>query len=121
MLIGALAGIAIVGPGPAVSASSQTKVVTPIKISVVAREWSFTFSKNSVKAGSTVIFAVKNKGATAHDLVFTTLGKKTPLLSPGKSATLRVVFKKKGRYAYICSVPRHAERGMADSFLVKAR
>jgi uncharacterized cupredoxin-like copper-binding protein len=29
------------------------------------------------------------------------------------------VFKKKGRYTYVCTLPRHAERGMADSFLVK--
>jgi uncharacterized cupredoxin-like copper-binding protein len=119
MLASALAGLAIVGP--AAPASSHTKLVTPIKISVVAREWTFILSKQSVKAGSTVIFTVTNKGQTDHNLVFTTLGKSTPLLAPGKSAKLRVVFRKKGRYPYICSVPRHAERGMADSFLVRAR
>jgi uncharacterized cupredoxin-like copper-binding protein len=29
------------------------------------------------------------------------------------------VFKKTGRFPYICSVPRHAEQGMAGSYLVK--
>jgi len=107
MLIAALAGLATIGPGAAVSANNQTRVVTPIKITVVARDFSFTFSKSKVRAGSTVIFTVINKGQTDHNLVFTTLGKRTPLLSPGKSAKLKVVFRKKGR---VCTVPRHAER-----------
>ena len=50
MLVFALAGLAVVGP--AVSASTRTNVVAPIKISVVTREFSFTFSKNYVRAGS---------------------------------------------------------------------
>jgi uncharacterized cupredoxin-like copper-binding protein len=116
MSIAALAGLATIGPGQA--ASNQTRVVTPIKITVVARDFSFTLSKLKVRAGSTVIFTLINKGQADHNLVFTTLGKSTPLLGPGKSAKLKVLFKKKGRYPYICSVPRHAERGMADSFLV---
>jgi uncharacterized cupredoxin-like copper-binding protein len=116
MLASALAGLAIVGP--AMPASSNTRLVTPIKISVVARDFSYTLSKQKVRAGSTVIFTVTNKGQTDHNLVFTTLGKRTPMLSPGESAKLKVVFRKKGRYPYVCTVPRHAERGMADSFLV---
>ncbi|MDP9337052.1 MAG: cupredoxin domain-containing protein [Actinomycetota bacterium] len=118
MFASALAGLSIVGP--AAPASSHTKLVTPIKISVVARDFSFKFSKLSVRAGSTVIFTLTNRGATDHNLVFTTLHKATPLVAPGKSYKLKVVFKKKGRYPYVCTVPRHAERGMADSFLVKA-
>jgi uncharacterized cupredoxin-like copper-binding protein len=86
---------------------------------VVAREFSFTFSKSSVKVGSTVVFNVVNKGQVEHNLVFTTLGKSTKLLQPGQKTTLKVTFKKKGRFAYICSVPRHAQQGMGGSFLVK--
>jgi uncharacterized cupredoxin-like copper-binding protein len=118
ILVSALGGSAVLGP--AVAASDGTNATTPIKISVVAREWSFTPSKQSVKVGSAVIFTVKNEGQIAHDLVFTTLGKRTPLINPGQSATLHIVFRKKGRYPYICSVARHAERGMSDSFLVRS-
>jgi plastocyanin len=118
ILSSALGGLAVVGP--AVPASAGTNVTAPIKISVVAREWSFTLSKQTVKVGSTVIFTVKNKGQIAHNLVFTTIGKRTPLIKPGQSATLRIVFRKKGRYPYICSVTRHAERGMAGSFVVRS-
>jgi len=92
----------------------------PVKITVVAREFSFAFSKPKVKVGTTVTFKVVNKGQVEHNLVFTTLGKATALIQPGASATLKVRFRKKGRFFYICSVPRHAERGMSGSFLVTA-
>jgi uncharacterized cupredoxin-like copper-binding protein len=58
----------------------------------------------------TVIFKVVDRGALSHD--FKIHGKKTKLLSPGKSTTLRVVFKKAGRYPYLCTVPGHAAAGM---------
>ena len=44
-------------------------------------------SMSSVPAGA-VIFTVTNKGKVSHD--FKIAGKKTPLLSPGHTATPRV-------------------------------
>jgi uncharacterized cupredoxin-like copper-binding protein len=40
------------------------------------------------------------------------------VLSPGKSATLRVTFLRKGRYPYKCTVPGHAAAGMKGVFTV---
>ena len=115
----ALVGLVLVGP--AASATERTgAVTTTVKITVVMREFSFTFSKSSVKAGTTVVFNVVNKGQVEHDLYFTTLRKHTKLVQPGQKTTLQVTFKKKGRFAYICSVPRHAQQGMGGAFLVKA-
>jgi len=111
-------GLVVVGP--VVPAGVGSNVTTPIKISVVAREWSFTTSRQSVKLGSTVVFSIRNQGQVAHNLVFSTLGKRTPLINPGRSVTLRIVFRKRGRYPYICSIPRHAERGMAGTFFVRS-
>jgi len=111
-----VAVLAIAGPA---AAAPTHKAALPVKIRVVANEFTFTFPKASVPHGSTVLFNVVNKGAVAHNLVITSLGKATPLIQPGKSATVKVIFKKKGRFPYICSVPRHAEQGMAGSFLVK--
>jgi uncharacterized cupredoxin-like copper-binding protein len=117
MLFCAVGGLAVVGA--AVSATNHaTTTPRPVKITVKMTEFSFTFSKASVKAGTTVTFTVKNVGQVAHDLSFTTLHKTTPLLQPGSSAKLKVLFKKKGRYAYLCTVPRHAQQGMAGSFVV---
>ncbi len=62
-------------------------------------------------------FTVKNAGHIQHD--FSIDGKKTALLSPGKSATLTVKFTKAGRYAYKCTVSGHAALGMKGNFKVK--
>ena len=115
LLLSALAALAVIGPASA----ARTHSSATVKIKVVATEYSFTFSKASAKKGSTVVFTVKNTGAIPHNLVFTSLGKATPMIAPGASKTLTIKFAKAGRFAYICSVPRHAEQGMAGSFLVK--
>jgi uncharacterized cupredoxin-like copper-binding protein len=78
-------------------------------------EFHFTVSKKSVKHGA-VTFKVVNKGNLPHD--FKIAGKKTKLLQPGKSATLKVTFKKKGKYAYLCTVPGHAAAGMKGTLKV---
>jgi uncharacterized cupredoxin-like copper-binding protein len=103
------------------SPSRSSRAASTVKIRVIATEFRYTFGRPStVKAGTTVIFTVVNKGQVVHDLDFTGLRRKTPNIAPGKSATLKITFKKKGRYAYICSLPRHAEQGMAGTFVVKA-
>jgi uncharacterized cupredoxin-like copper-binding protein len=115
-LIATVVALAVVGP--AAAARSHTNVL-PIKIKVTTTEYAFAFSRASVPKGSTVIFTIVNKGAIPHNLVFTSLGKASPLVQPGKTGTVKVVFSKKGRFPYICSVPRHAEQGMAGSYVVK--
>ena len=57
-----------------------------------------------------------NKGKTAHD--FKINGKKTPLIGPGKTASLTVKFAKAGKFPYLCTVPGHAAAGMKGSFTV---
>jgi uncharacterized cupredoxin-like copper-binding protein len=75
-------------------------------------EFKFTLSAKSVKSG-VVTFKVTNKGKLAHD--FQIGGRKTPLINPGKSNTLRVTLKK-GSYTYMCTVPGHAAAGMKGTF-----
>jgi uncharacterized cupredoxin-like copper-binding protein len=86
------------------------------KITVVASEFKYVFSKRSIAKPGTVIFTVKNKGKISHD--FKIAGKKIPNLLPGKSAKLTVKFKKKGHYAYLCTIPGHAGAGMKGTFSV---
>jgi uncharacterized cupredoxin-like copper-binding protein len=88
----------------AVAAATTTVNVTAGKPS----EFRFTLSKSTVKAGS-VTFKVTNKGKLSHD--FKIGGKTTPLLKPGKSASMTVTLKK-GKSAYQCTVPGHAAAGM---------
>jgi uncharacterized cupredoxin-like copper-binding protein len=86
-------------------------------ITVKAGEFFFKLSKSSIAKPGTVAFAVKNVGHLAHD--FKIAGKKTALIQPGKSATLKVTFAKAGKYAYLCTVPGHASAGMKGRFTVR--
>jgi uncharacterized cupredoxin-like copper-binding protein len=79
-------------------------------------ELRFTLSKRSVPKGA-VTFTVTNRGKLRHD--FKIAGKKTPLLASGRRATLKVTFKKAGRFPYLCTVPGHAAGGMKGTLVVK--
>lgn len=98
-------GFALAPGGRAAGTAQHTKTTT---VTVTATEYKFRLSKKTVPVG-TVVFKVLNKGKIEHD--FKINGKKTPLIKPGKSATLKVAFKK-GRFTYICTVPGHAALGM---------
>jgi uncharacterized cupredoxin-like copper-binding protein len=79
-------------------------------------ELKFTLSKKSSAKG-VVTFKVTNKGALEHD--FKIAGKVTKELKPGSTATLRVTFKKGGKFKYLCTLPGHAAAGMRGTFVVK--
>jgi predicted lipoprotein with Yx(FWY)xxD motif/uncharacterized cupredoxin-like copper-binding protein len=88
-------------------------------------EFKFKLSKARVPVG-TVTFKITNKGALAHDfkvcskggLAYTCTGKSSSLLTPRKSESLTVAFKKKGSYEYLCTVPGHAAAGMKGNLNV---
>ena len=84
-------------------------------MNVAASEFKFVLSAKSAGRGL-VIFKVKNVGKLAHD--FQINGRKTTMIAPGKSNTLRVTFLKKGAYPYKCTVPGHAAAGMKGVFTI---
>jgi uncharacterized cupredoxin-like copper-binding protein len=104
--------------GVAYAANSAT-AVTPIKITVTLKDYSFGWSRTSVPKGSTVVFTVKNTGTVQHNVDFTTISKRSALIQPGAKTTLKVVFKKKGSIQVVCDVPRHIQLGMVSTFKVK--
>ncbi len=114
-VVGALTAlsVAVTGAfgGPATQ-SATSVAVTAGKPS----ELKFIVKPKTVKKG-VVDFKVANKGALAHD--FKIAGKKTKQLARGKTATLRITFKKAGKYAYLCTVPGHAAGGMKGVLTVK--
>jgi len=112
------AGIVVPGGGASSKmsrATSHSKVTT--HVTVTATDLRFTLSRRSAPTG-TVVFTVTNKGKLSHD--FKIAGKKTPLLSPGHTATLRVTFSKTGRYPYLATVSGQASHGMNGVFSVVA-
>jgi uncharacterized cupredoxin-like copper-binding protein len=114
-VVGALTAlsVAVTGAfgGPATQ-SATSVAVTAGKPS----EFKFIVKPKTVKKG-VVTFKVANKGALAHD--FKIAGKKTKQIAKGKTATLRITFKKAGKYAYLCTLPSHAAAGMKGVLVVK--
>ncbi|HEV8686931.1 MAG TPA: cupredoxin domain-containing protein [Gaiellaceae bacterium] len=83
---------------------------------VVMTDLKFALSKKTVPRGA-VTFRLRNNGELTHD--FKIAGKKSRTLLPGQSGTLKVIFRKPGRYAYICTIPGHAAVGMKGVLVVK--
>jgi nitrite reductase (NO-forming) len=106
--------VAVPGIVAAPSSAAHTHS-TGTAVTVTATEFHFKLSKTSVPHG-TVTFTVKNAGKLGHD--FKIGGKKTPVIKPGRSATLTVTLKA-GKAAYLCTVPGHAAAGMKGSLTVK--
>ncbi len=110
-------GVAV---GSSSAASKSAKVVTPTTINVKATEFHFALSAKSIVKPGVVIFKVKNAGKEPHNfVVLSGINKTTALILPGKTASLKVTFKKKGGYTYECTVGEHAEEGMLGKFTVK--
>jgi mono/diheme cytochrome c family protein len=82
-------------------------------VNVKARDGGFSLSAKSSPVGK-VRFVVKNVGKKNHN--FRIAGKKTPVLKPGKTARLTVMFKKAGRYAYVSTVAGDVRRGLKGMF-----
>jgi plastocyanin len=79
------------------------------RVTVTMTDYKFKLSKASVQRG-TVVFTVVNRGEVVHD--FKIVAKKTPIYEAGMDGSLKVTFKKSGRYPYLCTVPGHALAGM---------
>jgi uncharacterized cupredoxin-like copper-binding protein len=105
LLLSLAAAVGLTFASVALSQSHATKTTT---VTVTAKEFKFILSTKTVKHG-VVVFKVVNKGKLAHD--FKISGKRTALLKPGKSATLRVTLTK-GSKPYLCTVAGHASFGM---------
>jgi uncharacterized cupredoxin-like copper-binding protein len=115
LLIASVLAVLAVGVFAGAGSASSNSPAASTKVLVAASEFKFVFSKKTAPVG-TVTFVVTNKGKVAHD--FKIGGKKTATLAPGKTATLKLVLKK-GKYAYLCTLPGHAAAGMKGVFIVK--
>ena len=118
LIAAAVVGIAVApaqaGRYPAMTQHSRSAALLA-RVNVAASEFKFVLSAKTAKRG-VVIFRVTNMGKIKHDFEIKT--RKTRLLAHGQSATLRVVFLRKGHYPYRCTVPGHAALGMKGVFTI---
>lgn len=87
-------------------------------VNVTEKEYSIAITPRRAPVG-VVRFVIRNKGLYAHALAVKvgTATKRTPLIQPGKTATL-IVTLKQGKTALWCPVPGHAARGMKATLAV---
>jgi plastocyanin len=95
-------------------ASKPTANAAATSVSVSAKEFRFTLNRTRAPHGS-VAFRLTNRGRLPHD--FRINGRKTRVISRGRSATLTVTLRR-GSYRYICTVSGHADQGMRGTFRV---
>jgi uncharacterized cupredoxin-like copper-binding protein len=112
-IITLVAALAVAATMFAVVAYGSSTRATATTVKVGAKEFKFTLSRKSAPHGK-VTFKIKNNGHIKHD--FKIAGKKSKMLSPGKSTILTVPLKKGKKYTYICTVPGHAAAGMKGTF-----
>jgi plastocyanin len=85
------------------------------RVTVTATDFKFRFLPARVPTGRHT-FTLVNRGQATHDLKIA--GKKTRILNTGQRATLTVTLRK-GRYAYLCTVPGHAQLGMKGTLIIR--
>ncbi len=92
------------------------------EITVVAKDYSFTPSTINIEEGEAVTITLKNEGKMPHDFVVKGDGvvmAKTPLVQPGKEATVTFEATEEGEYKFICTVSGHEAQGMKGVLTVE--
>jgi uncharacterized cupredoxin-like copper-binding protein len=114
----AMLGLGVLGVTTAsVVAQAGTAKTT---INVTEREFSIKLSARKAPVG-VVRFVIRNTGLYPHALAVKqgAVSKRTPLIKPGKTATLTLTLTK-GTVSLRCPVPGHAARGMKATLAVGA-
>jgi uncharacterized cupredoxin-like copper-binding protein len=120
VLVSTVAAVAVLALVVTLFAAARTVAAngaTSTTVTVKGGEFFFRLSQRSLAKPGAVTFRFTNIGHVAHDFMIG--GKKTSLVSPGKSASLIIRFKAKGKFPYLCTVPGHAEAGMKGTFTVR--
>jgi plastocyanin len=115
-LIAGLVILVAVASGTALAGRSASSATT--RLTVSGGEYWFKLSRASVPRG-TVYVTVINKGTESHDLKFSGKSPMTRVLLPGAKQTIKLVFTKRGRYSFLCTVGEHALKGMNGTLIVR--
>lgn len=105
------------GPG---GTSSQGAAPVAGAPTVVIEATEFAFEPNRVVtgAGEVVNITLVNRGSVLHDLTIPALGVHL-VAGPGETAATGLSGPTRGEYPILCTVPGHAEAGMAGMLVVE--
>ena len=104
---------------PTTTVTSTTATAAVENITVTGTEYAFNPSTITVKKGEAVTITFKNAGAYPHNFSVADLNVKSKTIQPGAQDTFTFTPTKTGSFAYICTVPGHADRGMKGTLTVK--
>jgi hypothetical protein len=113
-LVSASVAAAVALGTPSARATHRTAAATTIRVST--HNSRYVLSSRAAPRG-VVIFKVHNPASQPHD--FSIRGRTTALLATGESATLRVIFSRKGRYPYKDTFDHHASFGCRGVLTIK--
>jgi len=96
------------------------EVVTSVRaVQLEGKEFSFTPSSISVKAGEKVRVSFTNAGSFPHNITFDGLNVASDTISPGESTTVEFTASESGTFNFYCSVGNHRAQGMEGSLEVE--
>ena len=101
------------------SASAVPSTAAINKITVSGTEYAFSPSTITVKVGQPVQITFKNNGVYPHNLTISDLSVGTKTVTPGQEETATFTPNKTGSFAFICTVPGHADKGMKGTLTVQ--
>jgi plastocyanin len=93
----------------------------PARVQVVAREFSFALSRQTIRAGAAIV-ELSNGGQDAHDLRMQRVGGRRVYVwptTPAGEIADRTFTLLPGRYRLWCSTANHRALGMVATLLVK--
>jgi nitrite reductase (NO-forming) len=104
------------------SGAPADKTAVPLpdgpKLAVSAKEFAFTPSTLTMKAGEPTDVVLKNDGSIEHDFSVDAAGFKLPVPASG-TGDLLLTIAKPGTYPFHCSVPGHEGAGMKGTITVE--
>jgi len=102
----------------AVQAPDSTQV-TAQKVTIGGNEFAFTPSTIIFKKGQPAEITFKNTGKYPHNLDIKDLGLTTKTIQPGEQDTITFTPDKAGKFAFVCTVPGHADKGMTGTLTIE--
>ena len=90
------------------------------RLAVTARDTAFTPADVRVEAGRTVVLSFRNDDPIFHDWEVEGLANVDAGARPGQTRTIRFTIDQPGRYRIVCTVPGHADAGMAGTLLIES-
>jgi Cu+-exporting ATPase len=115
--LGAVA-LAALGAAGGVMAADRWIERGAMHVAVVARDARFTPADLRVEAGQTVVLSFTNEDAVFHDWEVQGLANVDAGARPGQTQRIRFRIDEAGSYPIVCTVPGHAEAGMAGTLVV---